>query len=75
MKRSSVRLSIGPIIRPQQRRAVGLLLSAVWAGDIDRRRQAPGAQQHGAQQGRIQKMNLEGANSGGHQRVPGVEAR
>jgi len=26
-------------------------------------------------QGRIQKMNLEGANSGGHQRGPWVEAR
>jgi len=48
MKRSSVRLSVCPsvcpIIRPQQRRAAGLLLSAMWAGDIDRQRQ-PGAQQ------------------------------
>ena len=27
------------------------------------------------EQWRIQKMNLEGANSGGHQRDPGAEAR
>jgi len=40
MKRSNVRpsagLSVCPISRPQQRRAVGLLLSARRAGDIDR---------------------------------------
>jgi len=44
-KRSSVRPSVFvcPIIRPQPRRAVGLLLSAVRAGD-------PGRQRHGAQQ-------------------------
>ena len=29
-----------PIIRPQQRRAVGLLMSAVRTGDIDRQRRA-----------------------------------
>jgi len=34
MKRSSVRPSVCPIIRPQQRRAAGLLLSAVWEQDI-----------------------------------------
>jgi len=27
---------------------VGLLLSAMWARDIDRQRRVPGAQQHGA---------------------------
>jgi len=32
-----------PVIRP--RRAAGLLLSAVRAGDIDRPRQSPGSQQ------------------------------
>jgi len=37
----SVRLSVCPIIRPQQRRAAGLLLSAVHAGHIDRQRRAP----------------------------------
>ena len=36
MKRPGVRLSVGPIIRPQQWRAAGLLLSAVWEGDINR---------------------------------------
>jgi len=36
--RLSVRLSVCPIIWPQQRRAAGLLLSAVRAGDIDRQR-------------------------------------
>jgi len=42
MQRSGVRLSVCPIIRPQQRRATaGLLLSAVQAGDIARQRQAP----------------------------------
>ena len=39
----SVRLSVCPIIRPQQRRAAGLR-----AGDIDRQRCAPGTQQHAA---------------------------
>ena len=34
-----------PIIRPQQRRAAALLLSAVRTGDIDRQRWAPYAQQ------------------------------
>jgi len=34
-----------PIIQPQARRAAGLLLSAVWTGDIDRQRRRPGAQQ------------------------------
>ena len=38
----SVRPSVCPI-RPQQRRAAGLLLSAVRAGDIDRQRRSPGA--------------------------------
>jgi len=42
MKQSSVRLyvclSVCAIIRRQQRHAVGLLLSAVTAGDIDRKR-------------------------------------
>ena len=44
MKRSRVRQSVCPIVPPQQRRAAGLQLSAVWAGDIDRQ------WQHGAQQ-------------------------
>jgi len=39
----SVRLSVCPIIRRQQRRAAGLR-----AGDIDRQRCAPGTQQHAA---------------------------
>jgi len=59
MKRSSVRpavrLSVGPIIRLQPRRAAGLLLSAVRAGDADGQRRTPRAPsstglQHGAQQ-------------------------
>ena len=37
---SSVRLSVFSIDREQQRRAAGLLLSAVWVGDMDRQ-QAP----------------------------------
>jgi len=37
--RPSVRLSVCPIIR--RRRVAGLLLSAVWAGDIDRQCRAP----------------------------------
>jgi len=37
-----------PIIRPQQRRAAGLLLSAERAVDIDRQRPAAAASQHGA---------------------------
>jgi len=41
MKRSGVRPSVCPVIRPQQRREAGLLLSAVQAGDIDRQRRAP----------------------------------
>jgi len=44
MKRSSVRLSVR-LSHHSTRRAAGLLLSAVRAGDIDRQRQAPGAQQ------------------------------
>ena len=57
--RVSVLPSVCPIIRPQPRRAAGLLLSAVRAGDIDRQRRAPGSMQqrrsgtgpqHGAQQ-------------------------
>jgi len=35
MKRSSVRPSVCPIDRQQQRHAAGLLLSAVRAGDLD----------------------------------------
>ena len=55
----SVCPSVCPIIRPQQRRAAGLLLSAVPTGDLDRQWQAPCTQQqrrrsnepqHGAQQ-------------------------
>jgi len=38
--RPSVRLCVCPVIRPQQRRAAGLLLSAVRVGDIDRQRRA-----------------------------------
>ena len=38
-------LYICGIIRPQQRRAAGLLLSSMRAEDIDRQRRAPGAQQ------------------------------
>jgi len=59
IERPSVCPSVCPIIRPQQRRAAGLLLSAVRTGNIDRQRRALGAQQqrsqstgsqHGAQQ-------------------------
>ena len=39
----SVRQSVYPISRTQQRRAAGLLLSAVHATDIDRQRRAPGS--------------------------------
>jgi len=55
-----VRPTVCPIIRPQARRAAGLLLSAMRAGDIERQRRLPGAQkqrrrstgpQHGAQRG------------------------
>ena len=41
--RPSVRQSVCPISQTQQRRAVGLLLSAVRAEDIDRQRRAPGS--------------------------------
>ena len=41
--RPSVRQSVCPISRTQQRRAAGLLLSAVRAKDIDRQRRAPGS--------------------------------
>jgi len=44
----SVCLSVCPIIRLQQQRAVGLLLSAPQAGDIDQQRWAPNS--NGAQQ-------------------------
>jgi len=43
-----VRLSVCPIIWPQQRRAAGLLLSAVRAESIDRQRRAATPLQHGA---------------------------
>ena len=46
--RPSVRLSVCPIIRPQQRCAAGLLLSTVRAGDIDRQRRAPAPSSNGA---------------------------
>ena len=39
--RMFVRLSVCPIIRLQQQHAVGLLLSAPQAGDIDQQRWAP----------------------------------
>jgi len=41
--RPSVRQSICAISQTQQRRAAGLLLSAVRAKDIDRQRRAPGS--------------------------------
>ena len=44
MKLSGVRLSVRPIIRLQTRRAAGLLLSAVPAGDIDRQLWPAGAE-------------------------------
>jgi len=44
----SVCPSVCPIIRPQQRRAAGLLLSAVPTGDLDRQWQAPCTQQQRA---------------------------
>jgi len=50
MKRSGVRQSVCPISQTQQRRAVGLLLSAVRAKHIDRQRPAAAAPQDGAQQ-------------------------
>jgi len=42
-ERSSIGLSVCSIIRLQQRRVAGLLLRAVWAGDIDRQRRARAA--------------------------------
>jgi len=42
---SCVRLSVCRTDPPQQWRAAGLLLGAPRAGDIDRQRRAPGAQQ------------------------------
>jgi len=48
MKRSSVRPSVCPIDRQQQRRAAGLLLSAVRRGDIDRQRRTPAPSSNGA---------------------------
>jgi len=39
----SVRQSVCPISRAQQRRAAGLLMNAVRAKDIDRQRRAPGS--------------------------------
>jgi len=50
MKRSAVRLSARPIIRPPHAAAAGLLLSAVTAGDIDRQSTAHSSKVHGAQQ-------------------------
>ena len=44
-QRSGVCASVCHVCWPQQRRAAGLLLSAVRAGDIDRQRRAPSAQQ------------------------------
>jgi len=44
----TVRLSVCPVIRPQQWRAAGLLLSAVRVGDIDRQRRAPATCSGGA---------------------------
>jgi len=50
----SVRLSVCPIDRPQQRYAAGLLLGVTRVRDIDRQRRAPNTQrlntapQHGA---------------------------
>ena len=41
--RPSVRPSVCPISQTQQRRAAGLLLSAVRAKEIDRQRRAPGS--------------------------------
>ena len=61
--RPSVCLSACPIMRPQQRRAAGLLLSAERAGDIDRQqrrrtRKVPGAhQQHGPQQQQMRAVS------------------
>ena len=48
--RPSVRQSVCPISRTQQRRAAGLLLSAVRAKDIDRQRRAPGSSSAAARQ-------------------------
>ena len=44
----TVRLSVCPVIRPQQWRAAGLLLSVVRVGDIDRQRRAPATCSGGA---------------------------
>jgi len=41
--RPSVHQSVRPISQTQQRRAAGLLLSAVRAKDIDQQRRAPGS--------------------------------
>ena len=41
VQRPSIRPSVCPIDRQQQRRAASLQLSTLWAGDIDRQRRAP----------------------------------
>jgi len=58
--RTSVRLSVCPVDRQQQRRVAGLLLSAPPAGDIDRQRRAPGTQQ----QRRYSTARRSAANAG-----------
>jgi len=47
VERQSVRPSVCPVDRQQQRRAVGLLLSAMRTGDIDRQRPAPAPSSNG----------------------------
>jgi len=47
-ERPSVRPSVCPIDRQQQRHAASLLLSAVRAGDIERQQRAPAPSSNGA---------------------------
>ena len=48
-KRSCVRPFVRPSVCPVDHRCSGLLLSAVWAGDIDRQRRKPSPNRNGAQ--------------------------
>jgi len=45
VERLSVRLSVCPVIATAAEECGGLLLIAVWGGNIDRQQRAPGAQQ------------------------------
>jgi len=56
--RPSVRQSVCPISQTQQRRAAGLLLSAVRAKDIDQRRRATGSNGAAARRSAANAVNV-----------------